>query len=212
VTDWIKAHVPAGTDVGFGSLLGYEMALELRGRHPMDQIHQTLALSDVDATDGFRILGDDPADEPIAVDIHPRRAVEFQVFGAGAFSEAIRAHGVQVYVYTTGTTTSVPSLVPALTPEHGFTQLAHWTWPLSSNPASMPLESFVFAVDQSRVSFAGSPLYMGPDALDRWLSLAEAKGARAARAAKHLLARVQLTGEGAERPALLDRLTRLANG
>ncbi len=212
VTSWIRSNVPTGTKVGFGSLLGYEMALPLKADYPMAQIPQNLMVSDLNGPDGFGIPGTSPIDDLIAVDISPRRALEFQVFRATTFTQRIVSQGVQIYVYTIGTTTSVPSLVPALTPDHGFTLLQHWSWRGSTKPGVVPLESYVFAVDRSRVAFADRRMYFTPDALDRLLGLLERDPGAARTAAVDLVTRVQVTGTDAQAAPLLARLKKLAGG
>jgi hypothetical protein len=209
VTDWVKGHVPAGSKVGFGSLLGYEMALELAPHYPMVQIHQTLTTGDPSAPEGLGSRGGPRIDDWLAVDIAPRAALQFAVFRASDFARAVTATGIRTYVYTIGTNTSVPSLVPALTPEHGFTLLDHAV----GNPASgPPIESFVFAVDPTHVSFAGSSLYITGDALDRLLGQLEAAPVAARTAAANLLKRVSITDGGTRAATLMERLDRLARG
>lgn len=212
VTSWIRANVPHGTKVGFGSLLGYEMALPLKADYPMAQIPQNLVVSDPAGPDGFGVPGTSPIDDLIAVDISPRRALEFQAFRASTFEKEILGPGVQIYVYTIGTTTSVPSLVPALTPDHGFTLLEHWSWRGSTKPGAIPLQSYVFAVNPAQVGFADRRLYMTPDALDRLLGLLERDPAAARAAAADLVSRVQVTGTDAQNAPLLSRLRKLAGG
>jgi 4-amino-4-deoxy-L-arabinose transferase-like glycosyltransferase len=210
VTQWIKAHVPAGTKVGFGSLLGYEMALELAPAYPMVQIHQSLTAADPRAPQGLGVPGGPAVDDWLAVDIAPRAALQFAVFRAGDFSRRLLATGVRTWVYTIGTNTSVPSLVPALTAEHGFTLIHHAAG--RSESGSTPIESFVYAVDPARISFAGSPLYITPEALDRLLLQLEAQPDRARTAATNLLGRVSITSAGSTATGLMERLARLARG
>jgi hypothetical protein len=210
VTAWIRTNVPAGAKVGFGSLLGYEMALLLKADYPMAQIPQNLVVSDPNSPEGFSVPGTSPMDDIIAVDISPRRALEFQVFRASTFSQRILGAGADFYIYTIGTTTSVPSLVPALTPDHGFTLLQHWSWRGSTKPGAVPLESYVFAVDRTRVAFGDRRMYITPEALDRLLGLLERDPSAARAAAIDLEARIQVTGTEAQNAPLLARLRKLA--
>jgi 4-amino-4-deoxy-L-arabinose transferase-like glycosyltransferase len=207
VTGWIKGHVPAGSKIGFGSLLGYEMALELAPRYPMVQIHQTLTMADPSAPEGLGARGGPRIDDWLAVDVAPRAALQFAVFRASDFARAVTGRGISTYVYTIGTSTSVPSLVPALTPEHGFTLVDHVVGHPASGP---PIESFVFAVDPARVSFAGSALYITADALERLLGQLEADPAAARAAAANLMKRVAITDAGTRAASLMERLDRLA--
>ncbi|HEX7472890.1 MAG TPA: hypothetical protein VF323_07390 [Candidatus Limnocylindrales bacterium] len=211
-TSWIRANEPAGTKVGFGSLLGYEMALLLKADYPMAQMVQNLVVSDPKSPDGLGVPGIGPIHDFIAVDISPRRALEFQIFRASSFQKQILTSGVQIYVYTIGTTTSVPSLVPALTPDHGFTLLQHWSWRGSTKPDAIPLETYIFAVDPARVGFADRRMYFTPDALDRLLGLLERDPAAARVAAADLVGRVQVSGTDAQDAPLLARLKKLAGG
>ena len=127
-TDWIKANVPAGTPIGFGSFLGHEMSSELRGRHPMVQTGQGLVVADPGAPFGLAAFNQPAVTDFIAVDIAPRRALEFYAVRASTFGRIHMSRGTRIYVHTTGTTTSVPSVVAALRPENGFTPLAQWSF------------------------------------------------------------------------------------
>ena len=70
----------------------------------------------------------------------------------------------------------------------------------------------MFAVDPTRVSFAGSSLYITGDALDRLLGQLEAAPAAARTAAANLLKRVSITDDGTRAAPLMERLDRLARG
>ncbi|GAC1668844.1 MAG: hypothetical protein NVS9B8_11390 [Candidatus Limnocylindrales bacterium] len=170
-SSWIAANRPPGTKIGFGSFLGYETALDVASGYPMVQIHQSLAVVDPKASLGLRVGSGLPASDWIAVEIS-RREREFYVFSGAAFAKAIKASGISVYVYDTGPTTSVPALLGALTPAHGFSELASWSFPvISSDGQTSTTETHIFAVDQARVGFDQSPMYISAGALDRFVGL-----------------------------------------
>jgi hypothetical protein len=213
-TDWIKANVAAGTPIGFGSFLGHEMSIELRGRNPMVQTGQQLVVADASAPLGLAAFGGPPVDDFIAVDNAPRRSLEFYAYRASTFSRIHQRRGTRIYVHNTGTTTSVPSLLAALRPEHGFTELAAWSFGIVGRDGTTQsaIESHVFAVDPDAIDFSGRPVEFTPDALRRLVELLEADPRDASTAARNLLDRAEVVGDGAEVAGLRARLEALAAG
>jgi hypothetical protein len=203
---WIEGHVPAGTKIGFGSYLGYETAVELAGRNPMVQIHQTLAVVDPGAPLGLASFGRPPIEDWIAVDIS-RREREFYVFRASEFGRAVRASGIAYYVYLTGPSTSVPALLVALRPEHGFTLMTSASFEtVNVRGVRSVSEMSVFAVDPATVGFTGTPVVMSAEALDRLTGLLAADPATKPATAAALLARAVTYPDANAAAPFLDRL------
>jgi len=211
-TDWIKANVPRGSKIAFGSFLGYEMNLPLLGRYQVVQVAQAVARFTPSAPLGIGMRGRPPADDWLSVDIAPRTVAEFQAFQASRMTTALR-DGVDYWVYTTGGTTSAPTIVAALTPDHGFDLLADWSFPIVETPGTQrqaSIHSYVFRVDRNRLTFDLSRIYVAPDAAERLIGLLEQDPVAALPIAARLLDRIEITPAGSGDAALLARLRRLA--
>jgi hypothetical protein len=207
---WIRENVAPGSAIGFGSFLGYETAVELPPRdYDMVQLHQALAVVDPAAPLALAMTEQPPIDDWIALE-NSRRETEFYVFRASVFAEQVRRSGISIYVYHTGPITSVPALLGALTPEHGFTELANWSYPAPGETAgATTTATHVFAVDQDRVGFEGSPMFASSGALARFVTVLEREEVSAATAA-NLVERIALWPASASPGDLLDRLAALA--
>jgi hypothetical protein len=209
-SSWIVANRPPGTKVGFGSFLGYETALDVATGYPMVQIHQALAVVDPRAPLGLAPASGPPVDDWIAVE-NSRREREFYVFRASVFAKAVKASGISIYVYDTGPTTSVPALLGALTPSHGFTELTSASFPvIASDGVTTVTETHIFAVDPSRLDFADSPMFISVGALTRLVGLLERDPTTAPATAAALAKRLSTWPDPAAGQALLDRLRALA--
>src|SRR5712671_3293760 len=207
---WIVANRRPGTKIGFGSFLGYETALDVATGYPMVQLHQTLAVFDPKAPLGLTPPSGPPIDDWIAVE-NSRREREFYVFRASAFARAVKASGISVYVYDTGPTTSVPALLGALTPEHGFTELATTSFPVTgSDGVTEVTEAHIFAVDPGRVDFTDAPMYISEVAIERLVGLLEQDPSTSPTTAGALANRLSLWPNPAAGQALIGRLRVLA--
>lgn len=209
-TSWIEANVPAGTRIGFGSFLGYETAVDLAGRYPMVQIHQSLAVVDPTAPLGLAQYAASPIDDWIAIDVS-RREREFYAFRASSFGAAVIQTKIAYYVYLSGPNTSVPALLGALTAEHGFRLVDEASF---SSISSAGLRSttvlHVFAVDPARVDLATSPLFAPPIALDRLVGLLVGDAATLPATAAGLASRAKTWPDPAAAAPILARLRALA--
>jgi hypothetical protein len=209
--DWIEANVPPGATIGFGSFLGYETAVELpAGAFRMVQLHQSLAVVDPAAPLALAALRAPPIDDWIAIE-NSRRETEFYVFRARTFAEQVRRSGISIYVYHTGPITSVPSLLGALDPEHGFTKIASWSYPpIVGSGSTTTVATHIFAVDQARVRFEGSPMYTTADALGRLVGVLERASDTSPTTASNLLESITMWPPSALPADLLARLQTLA--
>ena len=187
VAPWVRDHVPHGSTIAFGSYLGYEMALPLRADFTPRQVRHQTVIGDVDAPDGVTVFGKPMLDDWISIDIAPKNVNEFQAFSAGTLIAQLKKTGAQYWIYTTGTTTSAPTIIPALEDAAGFEQIAHWSF---ARPRGEPLETYVYRLDPEHLAFDTSRVHIAPDALERMVALVEAKGATAlaARLAPQLVA------------------------
>jgi hypothetical protein len=209
-SSWIVANRPPGTKIGFGSFLGYETALDVATGYPMVQLHQALAVYDPKAPLGLTPASGPPVDDWIAVE-NSRREREFYVFRASAFAQVVKASGISIYVYDTGPTTSVPALLGALTPEHGFTELATKSFPVTGTDGVTEVtETHIFAVDASRVDFTNTPVYISDVAIARLVGLLEQDPSTAPTTAGALADRLSFWPDPAAGQALIGRLRALA--
>lgn len=211
VSDWIAANRPPGAKIGFGSFLAYEASIDIAKGHSLVLIHQSLAVFDPVAPLGLREPTGPPIDDVIAVDEVSRREREFSVFRGNSFAQAVKASGISTYVYVTGPTTSVPTLLPALTPDHGFTELASEAFQsVASNGQRSITETHIFAVDASRLDFTGTPMYISRSAMSRLVGLFERDPATSSTTAAALADQLALWPDASAGQALFDRLRALA--
>jgi hypothetical protein len=209
-SSWIVANRPPGTKIGFGSFLGYETALDVATGYPMVQIHQALAVFNPTAPLGLAPGSGPPVDDWIAVE-NSRREREFYVFRGSVFAKAVKASGISIYVYDTGPTTSVPSLLGALTPDHGFTELATQSFPVTASDGQTSVtEMHIFAVDPSKLDFSGTKVYISDVALTRLVGLLENDPATSPATAAALADRLSPWADAQGGPGLIDRLRTLA--
>ena len=210
VSSWLRANVDPSETVAFGSFLGYDMALGVQGRNDVVQVRHRLSVGSAAAPEGIVFPGERPADDWIAIDIAPRNASQFQAYRAAWLRSQLPRSRVDVWVYSVGIDTAAPSIIPALTPDHGFDLLEHWSFPVGGG--SPPVETFAFRVNRDRIGFDTSRIYVSPEALRRLADLLGAHRSVAAPAAATLAARVVVTPPSAAGDADLDRLRSIAAG
>lgn len=209
VVRWVRSNLPPGSTVALGSLLGYEIGNELVGDYRVVRITQTSLRVDPAAPLGIATVGGGGVDDWIAVDPAPRNTTELTGFRAATVLDRLRRTGAAAWVYVVGTDTAAPTLLAALTPEHGFFEVAHLAVP--TTPTAPPIEAFVFRVDQGRLALPADHLYVSPVALERLVrGLAAVHPAPRAVAAR-LLERVVVVPGGTE-GSLLEALRALAEG
>jgi hypothetical protein len=151
-----------------------------------------------------------PIDDWIAIE-NSRRETEFYVFRARTFAEQVRRSGISIYVYQTGPITSVPALLGVLVPEHGFTEVSSWSYPpIVGSGSTTTVTTHIFAVDQARVGFDGSPMYATVDALDRLVGVLERASDTSPTTASNLLESITMWPPSAPPADLLARLQALA--
>jgi hypothetical protein len=207
VTAWLLANVDPSETVAFGSFLGYDMALGLQGRNRTVQVRHRLSVGSASAPEGMAYKGEPPSDDWIAIDTAPRNTSQFQAYRAEWLTGALQRLNVGVWVYTVGIETAAPSIIPALTPEHGFDLLEHWTFPVGT---ATPIETYVFRVHPDRVKFDTSTIYISSEALGRLVFLLEAHPDVAKPAARALAERAVVTPPDPGSDRLFARLRAIA--
>ena len=206
---WVREHVPPGARLAFGSFLGYEMALTLSDTYDVSHARHGNVVMSADLPDGFKRVGEQPADDWLSVDTAPRNINEFQAFRGSWLTRDLAKEKADYWIYTVGTSTSAQTVLAAATPEHGLEQVAHFDAPIGSTGHA--LETYIFKVaDPSKVAFDPNVIYFAPEALDRMLDLMERDPAAARDLAARLEPQVVIYPESPEDGALMDRLRRLA--
>ena len=201
VAAWAKKHVQPGSTIAFGSDLSYQMALPLRRDFNVRQVRHQIVVSDVDAPDGVAVFGKPMAEDWVSIDIQPRNINEFQAFSASRLIAQLRTSEVAYWVYSTGNTSSAPTIIPALEGAAGFEQVAHWAFP---RPRGGPIDTYVYQLDLDRLALNTGRLHIAPDALERMVMLVESK--RATLLARRLAAQVVADPRSAATDILIDRL------
>jgi len=201
VAPWVRDHVPHGSTIAFGSFLGYEMALPLRADFTPRQVRHQNVIGDVDAPDGVTLFGKPMQDDWISIDIAPKNVNEFQAFSASTLVAQLKKAGAQYWIYTTGTTTSAPTIIPALEGATGFEQIAHWSF---ARPRGGPIDTYIYRIDLDKLAFPTDRIHIAPDALERMVALVEGKGATAL--AGRLAAQLVADPRSGATDALLERL------
>ena len=204
--DWIRENVPPGTPIAFGSYLSYEMAYQLVSDYPTYQVRHRIATVDPSLPLGFRRASEEPSDDWVAADTAPRNVNEYQAFRASWIEDLMRRWNIGYWVYTTGVSTSAPSILPQLTPDHGFEQVAGWTFGEGGQERNVA----IFKVDPSKVALDREHLYLSADALHRLVNKLETEPEAARPAAASLAQRVVVTDPDATSEADLERLRALA--
>ncbi len=200
--DWVRANVPAGTPVAIGSMLSYEISLGLRGHNPTAQVRHLIAVADPATPEGIRLVGDPKADDWIAIDVVARNANEYQAFNAHRLVRDLRASGATYWIYVTQASTSAPSIVPVLATAPGIREVAHWTFPTSTEPIGV----HVYAIDPAALAFPVNRIVVSPEALDRLVGMLERAGAVGRPAACRIAASVDVEPPSAASSALVARL------
>ncbi|MER3418259.1 MAG: hypothetical protein C4343_03940 [Chloroflexota bacterium] len=199
-----------GSTVALGSLLGYEIGNELVGDYRVIRITQTSARVDPRGPLGVAPPAGGTIDDWIALDPAPRNTAEFAAFRSSSILDRLRRAGAVVWVYVTGTDTAAPTVLAALTPEHGFTRVARFVAP--TTPTSPPIEAVVLRIDPGRLDLPSDRLYVAPAALERLVAGLQAANPPPRDVALRLLKRIIVVPDGSGRSAgpLLDALRRLA--
>ncbi|HEX7473148.1 MAG TPA: hypothetical protein VF323_08690, partial [Candidatus Limnocylindrales bacterium] len=203
--DWVRANVPPGSTVAFGSQLTVETALRLRGDV------QTVLISDdmgivVDPTTllGIRAGGDPPAADWVALRASPTDVNLFFGYRAGSVVSDFRALGARFWVQT-DVDQSISPIVQALRGATGVVLAGHWV----TTRGSVRLETSIFKVDPGRLAFPDRVI-VSQDALARIIAGFERAPAASVTAAGTLLARVTVIPDDARAAALVQRLRGLA--
>ena len=205
---WIKANIPPGTKIAYGSFLAYETAYYLAADYGTTEIRARIAVSSPTAPDGLLRLGESPpGDDWIAVDSAPRNVAQFQAYRASWLVTQFQTTKALYWVYTTGIDTSSPTIEAALTTATGFTKVAEWTFPVAGNP---PLHTSIYKIDASKMSFNTARLVMAPDALARLVTLLGADGSAGKAAAGRILTEVDVEPPGPDADAARASLRALA--
>jgi 4-amino-4-deoxy-L-arabinose transferase-like glycosyltransferase len=203
---WIRANVPKGTPIAFGSFLSYEMAYSLVADYPTYQVRHRIATVEPTMPVGFRRAGEPPADDWVAADTAPRNVNEFQAFRAAWVEDLVRRWNIGYWVYSTGIETSAPTIRAQLTPEHGFDAVASWDVPARDHVNNVT----IYRVNLDRLGLDRAHLYISPEALTRLVDSLERDPEASRAAAAALLPRIVVEPPSSAAAADLARLGDLA--
>ena len=142
----------------------------------------------------------------MSADIQPKNINEFQAFSAGTLIAQLRKYGIDYWVYSTGTTSSAPTILAALEGAPGFEQVANWTF--ERPRGGEPITTTVYRLDLDRLALDTDRLAMAPDALERMVELIERE--HATDLAARLAPQVVAAPRSAATDALIERLRLLA--
>jgi len=204
--DWIRANIPVGTPIAFGSFLSYEMAYSLVADYPTFQLRHRIATLDPTTPMGFKVAGEAPADDWVAADTAPRNVNEYQAFRAPWVEGLLRRWKIGYWVYSTGIDTSAPEIRAQLTPEHGFEQVASWEFPARDHVNTVA----IYRVNLEKVALDRTHLYISPEALTRLVDGLEKDPAASRAAAAALLPKIVVVPPSSTSAADLARLGKLA--
>ena len=202
---WARDNVEPGSTIAFGSYLGFEMGLALRDDFTLRQVRHVLAVADVDAPDGVTMFGRPATDDWVSIDIAPKNVNEFQAFSASMLIEQLRGTGADYWVYTTGTSTAAPTIIPALEGAEGFEQVAHWTF---ERPRGAPIETSVYKLDPDRLALDTTGSTWPPTRSSAWWRSSSARTPHHSRVASSPRSRSIHRATASE--ALMDRLRSIA--
>jgi hypothetical protein len=166
IAAWVRSAVPTTETLAAGSLLGNETAIELP-EYRVVKLSAREAIVSATAPLGLSITPGDAIQDWLSVDPHPRKTSMFLAIDAGSLVQALRSNSIAYWIYVTGETTAAPTIVPTLTPAHGFDVAAHWTFPGGGGT----LEAWVFRIAPDRLGFGDAPIRIAPAALTRLVGL-----------------------------------------
>jgi hypothetical protein len=181
------------------------MAYQLVPDYRMTQVQAKLSGFDLSMPLGFK-WGSAPADDWVAADIAPRNVNQFEAYRASWVHDELTSNQVAYWIYATGATTSAPSILAQLTPDHGFQEVAQWRF----EEVGDPLTVSVFRVDLTTVALDVTKLYISPEALSRVVTRLAADPVAGKPVAAALIERVVVVPDGGSAAGDLARLKALA--
>ena len=205
VVAWVRDNAEPGSTIAFGSYLGFEMGLPLRDDFRLRQVRHHTVVADAEAPDGVRVFRRSASDDWVAIDVAPKNVNEFQAFSASTLVGQLRESDASYWIYTTGTSTAAPTIIPAIEGAPGFEEVAHWTF---ERPRGAPIESYVFRLDLDELALDDTRMHMAPEALERIVTFVERENA--AELAGRLVPQIRPEPATVATDALMDRLRSIA--
>ncbi len=137
-----------------------------------------------------------------------RNVNQFEAYRSAWVHDDLTRHQVLYWIYATGASTSAPSILPQLTPDHGFQTVASWAFGKTTNPVRVS----IFKVDLANVALDTTKLYIAPEALSRVVTRLAATPAASQRVAAALLGRIVVVPDNGSSAADMAKLRVLAGG
>jgi 4-amino-4-deoxy-L-arabinose transferase-like glycosyltransferase len=203
---WIRAHVPRGTTVAFGAYLSFSLADRLVPDYRLVQLQARLTTADPTYPEAFRYGKEAPSTDWVAADTAPRNVNQYEAFRASWIADEVANDDITTWVYATGADTAAPSILGQLTPDHGFSTEASWTFGSGKDA----IQITVFAVDPAAIRLDPGELFISPAALQRVTTKLATQPVQAKPAAGLLLDRVEVIPSSPAADASLGQLRALA--
>jgi hypothetical protein len=206
--DWVRANVPAGETVAYGSVLAYETAVALQPTHAAVQIRELQDVQfDATAPLGVGRFERPATDDWLVLAMAPLRTDLLYGYRAQTLEAEIRASGATIWVQSikAGSDDRVEGLfLDRLGSTPGIERLAAWTFDGGGRTA-------IFRIDPEALAFDVERLTLSAAALDHLVDgLRATDPGAAAPIAVRLLDRVEIVPPAAEGRTLLDALAAIA--
>jgi hypothetical protein len=203
VVDWVRANVPQGSTVAFGSQLSLETTLPLRRDYQTVPITEDIGIVvDPTAPLGIRVESDPQYGDWIALRASPYDVHLFYGYRAGSVVSRVRKLGVGYWVQTVDQPDT--PIIEALRVASGVTLAAHWV----TTTNALRLETSIYRIDPGRLAFPDR-VVVSQDALARIIEALQ-RSPSASVAAANLLARVTVIPDDAQAASLMQQLRRVA--
>jgi len=207
-TDWLRTNASPGSTIALGGTLGMETAVELVGDRRLVSLREVGGLVDPRAPLGVADRwGRTNARDWISLGPTPQQASVLAGFRSSDLIRRLKTRAVDYWVLMSDEDDSPQRIVePALTPDHGFTQVAGWT--VANGGGS--LRVVILRVDRAHLAFDPGVWTTEATLEGLVMALEAAAGPERATAARMLLERIHVEPEGPAADALRARLRALS--
>ncbi len=208
VTEWVRANVPRGASVVFGTNLAFETALRLQSDYRTLQVRDVAGVRiDPSSPLGVREGAQPMVDDWVALRASPTDVTTLYGYRATTVLRQFQGLDGAYWILTDVAGSHNPTpIVSALRDATGAKLVGQWTWPYGSGT----LQTTIFEVDSSRLAFTGQ-VSITVDALQRIVAQLERDPIAGRAAAMALARRAVVIPAGADAEALLARLRRIAS-
>jgi 4-amino-4-deoxy-L-arabinose transferase-like glycosyltransferase len=203
IVAWVEANVPPGQTFALGPYLSMETSIDLPAGVRVIQVRHYLAIADPASPLGLRSAAG-PVSDPIAVDVAPGKANQFNIYSAAQVRDAMISHRVEYYIYPVTRARSSKSILGSLTAANGFEEIL--TRSYAGRNDTIDVHYYRVHLDQLKL---GPGIFISGDALSRLVDRLERAPAQDAVAAGTLADRIVAPADGSEQ-ASIESLRALA--